>query len=75
MSENTFETQLLTLETHPSFGQMFYAPADGRVVKVVNDRPVMKTGERDTEQIVGNQVVIEIGEGRYFLMPISWKAA
>ena len=54
---------------------MFYAPADGRVVKVVNDRPVMKTGERDTEQIVGNQVVIEIGEGRYFLMPISWKAA
>lgn len=58
----------LTLDTHPSFGQTLYAPADGRVVKVVNDRPDMKIGERDTEQIVGNQVVIEIGEGRYFLM-------
>lgn len=58
----------LTLETHPTFGQTLYAPADGHVVEVVNDRPDMEIGKRDLEQIGGNQVIIDIGEGRYVLM-------
>ncbi len=58
----------LTLETHPSFGQPLYAPADGRVVKAVKDRPDLKIGERDQEQIAGNHVIIKIGEERYVFM-------
>lgn len=58
----------LTLKTHPAFGQTLYAPRAGRVVKVVNDRPDVELGETDLDQIVGNYVVIDIGEGRYILM-------
>jgi hypothetical protein len=58
----------LTLETHPAFGQTLYAPAAGRVAKVVNDRPDMETGKTDLEQIVGNHITIDIGKGRYVLM-------
>ena len=58
----------MELETYPAFGQMLYAPADGRVVKVVNDRPDLEIGKRDKEQIMGNHVVIDIGEDRYVHM-------
>ena len=58
----------MELETYPAFGQMLYAPADGRVVNVVNDRPDLEIGKTDKEQIAGNHVVIDIGEDRYVLM-------
>jgi biotin carboxyl carrier protein len=57
-----------TLATHPSFGQPLYAPADGRVVKAVNDRPDLEIGQADRKQILGNHVVLQIGEERYVLM-------
>jgi peptidase M23-like protein len=56
------------LETYPSFGQTLYAPAAGRVVRAVNDRPDMAIGKTDSKQIVGNHVTIDIGGGRYVLM-------
>jgi len=58
----------LSLETHPSFGQTLYAPADGRVVRLVNDRPDLEIGKTDTEQPLGNHIVIQIGEEQYVLM-------
>ena len=56
------------LESYAAYGQPLFAPADGRVSRVVNDRPDMPIGETDTEQIVGNHVVIELGGGRWVLL-------
>ena len=56
------------LESYPAYGQPLFAPADGRVSRVANDRPDMPIGETDTEQIVGNHVVIELGGGRWVLL-------
>ena len=56
------------LESYPAYGQVLYAPADGKVAKVVNDRPDMPVGSTDQEQIVGNHVVLDIGRGRFVLM-------
>jgi hypothetical protein len=56
------------LEDHRCFGKPLHAPASGTVVKVVSDRPDNLPGKTDLEQIVGNQVVIDIGGGRYVLM-------
>jgi hypothetical protein len=56
------------LESYPAYGQPLYAPADGRVSRVTNDRPDMAIGETDTEQIVGNHVVIDLGGGRWVLL-------
>jgi len=58
----------VALESYPAYGQGLYAPADGRVAKVVNDRPDMPIGKTDLEQIVGNHVVLEIGHERFVLM-------
>jgi hypothetical protein len=56
------------LESYPAFGEQLYAPADGRVVGLVNDRPDMEIGQTDRRQIVGNHVVIDMGRGRFVLM-------
>jgi len=56
------------LESYPAFGQDLYAPADGRVVGAVNDRPDMEIGQTDHRQIVGNHVIIDMGQGRFVLM-------
>jgi hypothetical protein len=56
------------LESYPAWGQILYAPADGEIVKVVNDRPDMEIGKADSQQIIGNHVVLDIGQGRFVLM-------
>lgn len=56
------------LESYPAWGEILYAPADGEIVEVVNDRPDLEIGKTDSKQIVGNHVVLDIGEGRFVLM-------
>jgi hypothetical protein len=43
-----------TLESYPAYGQTLHAPADGRIAKIVNDRPDMPVGQTDLDQIVGD---------------------
>jgi hypothetical protein len=56
------------LDSYAAYGQPLYAPADGRVSRVVNDRPDVPIGATDLEQIVGNHIVIEVGRGRWVLL-------
>jgi hypothetical protein len=56
------------LESYAAFGQPLFAPAEGRVVRVVNDRPDMAIGKTDLVQLVGNHVIIEIAPDRYVMM-------
>jgi hypothetical protein len=56
------------LESYAAFGQPLFAPAAGRVVKAVNDRPDMAIGKSDEQQIVGNHLIIEVRPDRYVLM-------
>lgn len=56
------------LESYAAYGQQLYAPAAGKVVAAVNDRPDMAIGDTDDEQIIGNHVIIEMGPERYVLM-------
>lgn len=53
------------LESYFAFGQMLNAPADGRVVRVVADRPDLAIGETDATQPAGNYVTLELGDGRF----------
>jgi murein DD-endopeptidase MepM/ murein hydrolase activator NlpD len=55
------------LASHACFGETIYAPAAGRVVSVLGDRPDVAIGKTDLEQIVGNHVVLELEPGRYVL--------
>jgi len=56
------------LESYPSYGQPLSAPADGRVCRVVNDRPDVAIGDSDPGHAAGNHVVIDIGGGRWVLL-------
>jgi hypothetical protein len=56
------------LDSYAAYGQPLFAPADGRVSRVINDRPDVPIGQSDLEQIVGNHVVIDLGGGRWVLL-------
>jgi hypothetical protein len=56
------------LDSYAAYRQPLYAPADGRVSRVVNDRPDLPIGESDTEQTAGNHIVIELGGNRWVLL-------
>jgi len=56
------------LEGWACFHAPLVAPADGVVVAAQGDRPDMPIGEMDSEQIVGNHVVIDIGDGKYVML-------
>ncbi len=62
------EGEHAALESYPAYGQTLVAPADGRIAKVVNDRPDMPVGKTDLDQIVGNHVVVDIGHERFVLL-------
>jgi hypothetical protein len=62
-----FDGARTELASHGCFGQPISAPLAGTVVKVVNDRPDMTYGKMDHEQIVGNQVVLQVGPERFVL--------
>ncbi|MFN3653082.1 MAG: M23 family metallopeptidase [Armatimonadota bacterium] len=56
------------LEAYAAWDQPLHAPADGLVVSAVNhlrDNPI---GETDLKNLAGNQVVLQIGEGRFVLL-------
>jgi len=50
------------------YGEPVYAPADGQIVKVVDDLPCGPIGNRDRVHPAGNHVVIEIGNERQVLL-------
>lgn len=56
------------LESYPAWDQPLYAPADGRVVRVVNNLPDNPIGKTDTRSPAGNQIVIDIGSGRFAML-------
>jgi hypothetical protein len=56
------------LASYACFDQPLYAPAKGKVVRVVNDRPDQAIGTTDEEFVVGNHVVIEIAPDRFALL-------
>jgi hypothetical protein len=56
------------LESYAAYGQPLFAPADGRVTRVLNNRPDVAIGQTDVERIVGNHIIIEVGQGKYVLM-------
>jgi murein DD-endopeptidase MepM/ murein hydrolase activator NlpD len=56
------------LESYPSWGETLYAPADGKIVKVVNDLDDNLIGQTDDDNLAGNHLVIDLGNGRFVLM-------
>jgi hypothetical protein len=56
------------LESYMAYGQELFAPADGKVAKVVNDRTDEAIGGSDLENPAGNHVVIEIGAEKFVLL-------
>jgi len=63
------------LESYAAYGQELFAPADGKIVKVVNDRADEAIGGSDEENPVGNHVVIEIGAEKFVLLAHLMKAS
>lgn len=57
-----------TLEGWACFGAPLRAPAAGSVVSVVSDLPDMPIGEVDRDNLAGNHVVVDLGEGLYLMM-------
>jgi hypothetical protein len=50
------------------YDEPVYAPAEGQIVKVVDNLPCGPIGHRDTVNRAGNHVVIDIGNGRQVLL-------
>ena len=56
------------LNSYYIYDQPVLAPADGTVTYVVDGHPDLPIGSVDSRHPTGNQVVIDIGGGRYLLM-------
>ena len=56
------------LESYAAFDQPLYAPAAGTVVAAVGDRRDNAIGETDEDQLLGNHLVIDIGQERFVLL-------
>jgi serine/threonine protein kinase len=54
--------------SYPSWDETLYAPADGKIAKVVNDLDDNPLGQRDEENRAGNLVAIDMGDGRCVMM-------
>ncbi len=55
------------LESYFAWGQKLYAPAEGKVVRAVNDRPDNRIGDTDERQLLGNHVIVQIAPERFVL--------
>jgi hypothetical protein len=55
------------LANHHIFGDPLPAVADGRVTEAVDSLPDLPVGGRTWEDMAGNHVVVDIGNGRYVL--------
>jgi hypothetical protein len=56
------------LTSYYIYDQPVLAPADGTVTYLVDGHPDLPIGSVDTQHPTGNQLVIDIGGGRYLLM-------
>jgi murein DD-endopeptidase MepM/ murein hydrolase activator NlpD len=56
------------LTSYYIYDQPVLAPADGTVTYVVDSHPDLPIGSVDSQHPTGNQLVIDIGGGRYLLM-------
>jgi predicted Ser/Thr protein kinase len=56
------------LKSYPSWGETLYAPAGGKIVKVVNDLEDNPVGQTDEQNLAGNHIVIDIGNGHFVMM-------
>jgi hypothetical protein len=56
-----------TLEDFYIYGDPLLAVADGRVIEAVDSIPDSPVGGRTWEEMAGNHVVLDIGDGRYVL--------
>jgi hypothetical protein len=56
------------VESYYSFDQPLFAPAAGRVERVVHDQPDQPIGGSDASAPVGNHVVIHMGNDRFILL-------
>lgn len=54
--------------SYPSWGETVYAPADGKIAKVVSDLDDNPVGQTDEENRAGNHVAIDMGNGRFVMM-------
>jgi hypothetical protein len=64
--EKTGDPKKLT--SYPSWGQPLYAPADGKIVEAIGDLDDNPIGQTDADQITGNHIVLDMGNGRFVLM-------
>ena len=56
------------LTSYYIYDQPVLAPADGTVTYVLDGHPDLPIGSVDSQHPTGNQLVIDIGDGRYLLM-------
>jgi hypothetical protein len=56
------------LESHPAWNSVLYAPLQGKIAFVVNDREDNPIGQTDGKNPAGNYLSLDIGGGRYVLM-------
>jgi hypothetical protein len=56
------------ITSYASWGQSLYAPAEGKVVQVVNDLDDNPVGVMDPLHPAGNHIVIDIGGGHFVLL-------
>jgi hypothetical protein len=65
---STHESGRRELTSYYIYGKPVLAPADGVVTFVLDGRPDQMIGSRDRRYQSGNNVVIDIGGGRYLMM-------
>ena len=57
------------LKSYPSWGEKaVYAPADGKIVTVVNDLDDNAIGHSDEQNPMGNHIIMEIGNGHFVVL-------
>ncbi len=56
------------LDASASWGQVLYAPADGRVTECVSNLDDNEIGQTDESEPAGNHLVIDIGSGHFVVM-------
>jgi tRNA A-37 threonylcarbamoyl transferase component Bud32 len=56
------------LQSYPSWGETLYAPADGKIVKVVNDLDDNAVGATDEKNLAGNHIILDMENGHFVMM-------
>ena len=56
------------LESYAAWGETLYAPADGKIAKIVDDCADNPIGKTDDQRLAGNHIALDIGNGRFVMM-------